>query len=387
MEQLKFLKTDDKGEGGFPIEALREMADKEKGAMAVLVKQGLEMERLAKIVGKIPTDMSIRSQCQAFLDKNKDAIKKIRNKENASLEPFELDLRAAATSPMLPSTVMPGGTAYINRFEIQPGINELLRPEPTFWDFIKKGQTNAETYIWLNKRPTDGAAGFIGPGVYKPAISFTVNTEQSNAKKVAVNEKMATELLEDIDGFQSWVENELRYQLMQKVNDILQGSGAGSSTEPEGLQHMSTAYDPLTGVSTTNPNFWDCIKACVTMLRVKRFRGQVVAFVNPVDLANGVMTKANVQGQLFIPPITGATIVEDLNIPLGYVQVFAVDYYKLLIYKSFRMAWGWENDDFTKNLVTVLAEMRIHQFNSQNYDGFAIYDSLVNIENGITAAP
>lgn len=389
-DQLQELLKGKDGKTDFPIEALRSMADEKTGVLHMITEQGIALQQLKTTIQAQPKDMSIRSQCQSFLDKNKETIDKIKNgggiSAARSLPEFEVNLNVrAAANPMLPTTVTPGGTAYVNRFEIQPGINELLRPEPTFWDFIKKGSTNSETYRWLNKTPTEGAAAFIAPGVYKPAISFGIEVEVSNAKKVAVSAKMATELLEDIDGFETYVTDELYYQLMQKVNDTLQGNGAGTTTIPEGLQHMSIAYDALTGVATTNPNFWDVIKAMVTMLRVTRFRGQIVAFVNPVDLANGVMTKAQNQGQLFIPPVTGAMIVEDLNIPLGYVQVVALDYYKLLIYKGFRMAWGWENDDFTKNLVTVIGEMRLHQFHSSNYDGFAIYDSIANVEAAITA--
>jgi hypothetical protein len=386
LAQLAFLKPSADGKTpGLDIEALRTMADEKNGVMVMLTNQGVELQKLKQTMDALPKDTSIRSQCQAFITKNADAIKKIRNQEKADLPPFEIDIRAAADSPMTPSTVMPGGKTYISRTEIAPDINELLRPEPTFWDFIKKGNTNAETYVWLNKKPTNGAAAFIGPGVFKPAISFSVEAENSNAKKIAVSEKMATELLEDIDGFVTWVETELRYQLMQKVNDTLM-SGVASSTVPAGIQTLSTVYDALTGVKTTTPTFWDAIKAAVTQLRVKRFRGQIVAFVNPVDLANGVLTKAVSQGQLFVPPVTGAVIVEDLNIPLGYVQVAAMDYYKILIYKAFRMAWGWENDDFTKNLVTVIGEMRFHQYHAEIYDGFAIYDTIQNIKDAITQA-
>ncbi len=383
-KQLTFLSKgkNEKGEeidSPFPIETLREMADPKSGAMAKLVEMGLKVQKLENDIQKAPKDISIRSQCEAFLKKNEAIIKA---KKYSELPEFEVRV---AASPMLPSTVMPGGTTYINRFEVQPGINELLRAEPTFWDTIRKGTTGSETYIWVNKRTTDGAAGFIGPGVYKPAVSFTVNTEISNAKKIAVNEKMATELFEDIDGFTSWVTTELYYQLMIAVNTALQGNTARTSTVPAGIQTLSVAYNPLTGVATTNPNFWDAIKAGVTQLRVTRFRGQIFAYVNPVDLANGVMTKANVQGQLFVPPVTGATIIEDLNMALGYVQFIAVDYYKILIYKAFRMEWGLEMDDLTKNLRTVIAEMRLHEFHSQNHDGFAIYDSLANIQAAITA--
>lgn len=366
------------------LESLRSLSDPNNGAMAILARQGLEIKRMqADMKEKMPEDMSVRGQCAAYLKKNADAIKSIKDGIQVPLPVFEI---RAASSPMTPATVMPGGTTYINRFEIQATPNEVLRAEPTFWDYIKKGSTNAETYIWINKKGQSGggAAGWIGPGVYKPAISFTVNTEISNAKKIAANEKMALELLQDIDGFTSWVETELRYAVMQKVNDTLMTATA-SSTVPAGIQTLSTTYNVLTGVSTTNPTFWDSIKAAVTQLRVLRFKGPIVAFVNPVDLANGVMTKAISQGQLFIPPATGASIVEDLNIPLGYIQVAAMDYFKILIYKPFSMSWGWENDDFTKNLITVIGEMRLHQFHSENYNGFAIYDTIANIESAITA--
>ena len=195
-------------------------------------------------------------------------------------------------------------------------------------------------------------------------------------------EQVATELLQDIDGFASWVEQELTYQLKAKLNTTLM-TGTASSTVPAGIQTISSAYT-LTTVKTTNPNNWDAIRACVAQLRSGNLEGVVTAFLNPVDYANMVLTKAVSQGQIFMPAETGATIVEDNNIPVGYVQVALLDYYKVLIYKDFSMAFGWENDDFTKNLVTVIAEMRIHQFFSENHTGAFIYDTLDNVKTAIT---
>lgn len=386
IAQMGDFLPDKEGKTGFPLEALRAMADEKTGVMKALTDQGLELQKLRTEVQSKVKDLSVRSQCEKFITDNKDAIAKLRSGIKVDLPEFELNLRAAATTPMLPSTVMPGGSTYLTRFEIDPTINQPLRPDPIFWDFIKKGSTNAETYVWVNKKPTDGAAGWIGPGQYKPAISFTIEAENSKAKKIAVNEKMATELLEDIDGFTSWVETELKYMLYNKVNEVLM-TGVESSTQPAGIQSLSIPYNAATGAATTNANIWDAIKSCVMQLRVSLFKGPIVTFINPVDLGNAVMTKAQNQGQLFIPPVTGSTIVEDVNMPLGYIQVAAMDYYKILIYKAFRMMWGWENDDFTHNLVTVIAEMRIHQFHSENYDGFAIYDTLENIIAAIDVAP
>ena len=77
-------------------------------------------------------------------------------------------------------------------------------------------------------------------------------------------------------------------------------------------------------------------------------------------------------------------VVEDNNIPVGYVQVALLDYYKVSVYKEFQLTWGWENDDFTKNLVTAVAEMRIHQWFSENHTGAFIYDTFDNIKTAIT---
>ena len=322
----------------------------------------------------------IRSSVKSWMKENEKAINNIKAGQKADLSPFELKLN----SPMTPSNTY-NSSSYLPIPEFQAGANEIIRVQPTFWDVLKKGRTSSAAYVWVNKKNPEGAAGFIGPGVAKPGISFEIATEISNAKKVAASEKFATELLEDIDGMASWIEQELVYQLKHKINTTLM-TGTSSSTVPAGIQTISDTYT-LTTVSTTNPNYWDAIRACVAQLRSGNLFGDVYAFVNPVDYANMVLTKAVSQGQIFMPAETGATILEDNNIPVGYVQVALLDYYKVLIYKDLSISYGWENDDFTKNLVTAVAEMRIHQFFSENHSGAFIYDTFANITTAITAAP
>ena len=369
------------------IDALRALADEKTGAMAAIAKQGIELQKMKQREDE-EIKMSIRSSCKKFLEDNKEVIRKIRSGSKSAISElpvFELNMRDVA-NPMLPSNVMPSGTDYITKTQVQPGIVDLLRPEPTFWDVVPKGTTNAENYVWVNKRPTEGSGAFISPGEYKPPISFTVRKESSHAKKVAVSAKMATELLEDIDGFASWVESEIRYQLDVETNDKLMNS-VGDTENPTGLQQLSTAYDPLTGVVTDNPNVWDAMIAVIAMLRLKLFKGRIVILINPVDYTNAVITKAVSQGQLFTPPPIGALIVQDTNIAKGHIQAVAISYYKLLVYKAFSLAWGHENDDFTKNLLTVIGERRLHQFVSENHAGLAVYDSIEDIKAAIAIPP
>lgn len=384
-EQLKrFDKLDDKD-----VEKLKEfLGEDEKGVRSILVKQGELITKLQQKVAHEEERLDIRSQVKEWQTKHKDTIAKIKDGQAVGLPAFEL---RAANSPMTPANTLSDTITINAAAAIRQGapVFDIRRIEPTFWDYIPKGRTNLETYPFVNKKvPADsGEAAFIGPGVAKPGISFTFEVEKSNAKKVAVSMKMATELLEDIDGMTSYVQAELAYQLKAKVNTTLM-TGVLSSTVPAGVQTFSLGFT-TSGLSTQNPNNWDAARAVIAQMRAAFINGPIVIFMNPIDIANMDMAKAISQGTYLginARPIPGGIIVEDNNIPVGYLQAIALDALKTLIYKDFVMTFGWENDDFTKNLVTVVAEMRLHSFHSDNDAAAFVYDDLADIKSQIAAA-
>ncbi len=396
--QLSFLtkSKDDKGkevDAPFPIEALRSMADEKTGVMAKLVDMGVKIQEMEAAAEKQVKSLDVRSQVAAWHEKNKTALDAIASGEKRDLPALELRVVA---SPMHVSTVNSGSSPYIGRVEIESGINDFLRYPNTFWDFIKKGRTGAPTYVWVNKSNPQGAAAFIGPGVAKPGISFELVAETSNAKKIADSAKAGTELLQDIDGMTSFIEDELRAQVMIKVNSTLM-TGVNSSTVPAGIQTLSQVFafyaDAAANIRTANPNYMDAIRAAVAALRSGKLTGEITVFVNSIDAANMDLSKAQDSGVYLLPPFTtangqmiaGARIVEDPNIPVGYFQAAFLKYYRVLIYKDFTVSWGWENDDFTKNLVTAVGEMRLHQFFNSIHTGAFLYDTFANVVAAIAA--
>lgn len=365
---------------GLSIDQLRTIADPDKGAMALIKSMGETVnDMVEQLKQRSPEDMSVRSQVAKWQEDNKEAIAKIKNGTTAELKPFTLDTRAAATMTVGNNL---GGSAYLPKPEFQTGLVDLLRAVPTFWDYIKKGRTKSKAFVWVNKKSPDGAAAFIGEGVAKPPVDFELATEISNAKKIAVSLKASTEILDDVDGMTSYVLEEVKFALYDKLNTTLM-TGTLSSTVPAGIQTISTQFTQ-TGLEVVNPNNYDVVRSGVAQLRAKKFKGVVTAFINSVDKANMDMAKAVSQGQ-YIMNATGAVIVEDDNVPVGYVQFAVLDYFKVLIYQDLTFNWGWENDDFTKNLVTVIAEMRIHSFYSENHAGAFIYDTFANIKTAIAA--
>lgn len=398
-DQLVFLTRgkNDKGElvdAPFPIETLRAMADEKTGVLKQLVEMGEKIQKMETEATRSVKAMDIRSQVEAWREKNKELIVRAGQRQKVDFPEMVLDLRA---STMHASTVNSGSSPYIGRVEVEAGINSILRFDNTFWDYIRKGRTGSPTYVWVNMVAGAGEAAFIGPGVAKPGVDFTMVAETSVAKKIADSAKAGTEILQDIDGMVDLIEGELKAKIYIKLNETLMANSVGSSTVPAGVRYyaqdvtgsaFATAFAEL---KTTDPNNYDAIRSAVAALRSGKLRGTITTFVNPVDIANMDMAKAISSGVYIMPPFTtsdgrkiaGSILVEDQNIAVGdFLSVF-LDYYVIKIYQDLVVMWGWENDDFTKNLVTAIGEMRLHQFVNSRNTGFAFYDSFEDVKDVI----
>jgi len=383
-EDQKEIEAKVKALEGIDAEGLKSLLNSDKGIMSIVQKMGAEITALKENGNAKPEDYSVRGQVAAWQNKHKEIITRIKAGQKLDIPEFELK---APVSPMTPANTL-NSSAYLPRPQFEAGVHDLRRVQPTFWDYLTKGRTSQASYVWVNKTNAQGSAAFIGPGVAKPPVSFELTTEISNAKKIAASEKIAIELLDDIEGMTSFVENELSYKVKARLNTTLM-TGTLSSTVPAGIQTVSVAYT-LSGVEAENPNNFDAIRAVVAQLRTGFFDGPITVFINPVDAANMDLTKST-DGVYLLPPfstsngmsVAGATIVEDNNVAVGFLQAAVLDLFKVLIYKDFRIAWGWENDDFTKNLVTVIGEVRLHSFHSDNDAWAFIYDSFEDVKAAI----
>jgi hypothetical protein len=380
-----FLKED--GSLAVDIQKLTDlMGEDDKGIRSILKKQG---EAIAEIQAKgdgIIKDMSVRSQVAAWMETNKKTIEAIRAGENQTLP--QMQIRAAITMTDAASL---GSSAYLPRPGVQPGVIDLVRTQPTFWDRLTKGRTNLNPYIWVNKTNKQGNAEFIGEGVLKPLASFELETESSVPKKVAERMKASTELLYDVDGMTSMIENELRFEVMVAANAAVL-TGVASSTNPKGVTQYASGYTLTTIDPVATPNNSDAIRAAIAQLQSLNFGANLTAFINPIDAANMDLAKGT-EGIYVLPPFTsadgrviaGVQVIVDNNIAVGYLLIGDMTKYKVLMYQDFFVQWGWENDDFSKNLVTVIGEMRFHQWVSANHAGAFIYDTFANIKTAIAA--
>lgn len=362
------------------ISALEEQEAIDQRSAKPVVKK---MENAAK---SEPTSM--RDVIQAWKEKNQDSIDAVRTKTEQRNIPA-LEFRAVAD--LTAAKLNAGASAFFPNPGLQPGVVDLVRTQPTFWSRIPKRRTNLNPLVWTYKTNKEGAANFIGEGVLKPQVSFELATEQSVPKKVAERMRVSTEMLNDVPGLESLIRNEMIYEIEMHANEAVLTATA-SATDPAGITTLASAFTLTTIEAGTAPTYADAIRAAIAQLQSLNFTSNITAFINPIDAANMDLAKSSDDGHYLLPPfvsqngmtIAGVPVFTDNSIPVGNLLIGDMSKYVIWMVEDLTVRFGLNGDDFSENMVTVIAEMRFHQTFATNHTGAFIYDAFADIVAAIT---
>jgi len=298
-----------------------------------------------------------------------------------------IQLKAASTM-----TVASNDTQFVPGVQVLPGLVELTRNRPFIESFANVSTTNRPRLVWTEKYNPQGQAAFIGEGTVKPLISFGWRIRESYAKKVADKIKVSTEALDDIDWMAAEIETELKYQVDIRVDiSLLTGVGDGTNTATD-LQGLVSAIGGfvLTAVNTKVPNNFDVGRASYAQIVSLNFT-PTHWFINPIDSANMDLVKDANGRPLAVEyrDPTGKIIklipVETNQISVGYFLMGDMTRFKIANYQPFSIYYGWVNDDFEKNLVTIIGERRLHAYVASNDFGAFVYAKFADVKTAITA--
>lgn len=377
-------------------ETLKAEVDSMRDEISALEEQELIDQRSAKpIVTKADPKkpahtepLSMRDQIQAWKEKNQETIDAVRTKTEQRNIPA-LEFRAVAD--LTAAKLNAGASAFFPNPGLQPGVVDLVRTQPTFWSRIPKRRTNLNPLVWTYKTNKEGAANFIGEGVLKPQVSFELATEQSVPKKVAERMRVSTEMLNDVPGLESLIRNEMIYEIEMHANEAVL-TATSSATDPAGITTLASAFTLTTIEAGTAPTYADAIRAAIAQLQSLNFTSNITAFINPIDAANMDLAKSSDDGHYLLPPfvsqngmtIAGVPVFTDNSIPVGNLLIGDMSKYVIWMVEDLTVRFGLNGDDFSENMVTVIAEMRFHQTFATNHTGAFIYDAFADIVAAIT---
>ncbi|SHH68957.1 phage major capsid protein, HK97 family [Chryseobacterium oranimense] len=299
-----------------------------------------------------------------------DAIAELKN-NRASSVPFEVK---APTTMVLGSYTGNALTTEIDRV-ISAAPNRM----PLFRNIVNVSTIRGNKVTWVNKEAQEGTAGMTAEGAKKSQISWTYTEESADVKKITAFVKVSKEALDDLDFLRSEINTDLREAIEIKLDEqISDGDGVGQNLK--GILQYAPSFT-VTGTSFAtavfNANRLDVLRTAVALVKKNRFNPNYIV-ISPMDAALMDLEKGT-DGHYILPPfvtadgqrIAGTLVIENEAIEEGSFLVGDFTKSNLRIREEININLGYENDDFTKNLVTILAEMRaVHYIKKHHIPAF-----------------
>jgi len=323
--------------------------NKALSAQGVAIKKLTEAEK-----AELPT-MNVRKS----LESNKEMLESMKNSRTSEGVTFK-----AVDTMLISSNVSGGNVPVEQRLE---GLNTIASRQIRLLDVVSRGTATSNVISWVYQANKEGGAGGTAEGALKNQIDFNLVVASENVKKRTAFIKISEEMIGDIDFMASEINNELMRELLKDVEaQVYEGNGTGANLN--GIKTVATAFAAGTFAGDIdNANEVDVLTVASNQIALAEQEMPSHIFMNPSDITALKMVKVSSTDKRYVERlamIAGALSLDGIPI-IGSTLVTAGEY----LIGAFPMATvydrgdvsievGRDSDDFTKNLVTVLAEWR-----------------------------
>lgn len=293
-----------------------------------------------------------------------------------------MEVKTAAT--MTTANISPVGTDSIpfTLAQYEVGLTRLVRRMPFILDLVNLGTTVKKFVQWAEQaNADDGLAAMTGEGQGKHQTDFDIVEKSAEVKKISAYIKVSTEMLDDVDFMQSEIQTELIELLRLKLDQqVLLGTGTG--VELNGIITQAQGFNPASPNfldSIFNANQYDVLRVAINQVQVNQFQPNFIV-MHPSDLTKMELEKSST-GEYVIYPfkdqvggvVKGVPIITNTGMTEGRFLVGDFTKSRVLIRKDVAINIGWDGNDFTNNLVTILGELRAVHYIKTNYQPAFVY--------------
>lgn len=244
-----------------------------------------------------------------------------------------------------------------------PGVLEIPQRQLTIRALLAQGNMDGNTIEWIREHSRTNSAAPVAEGAAKPQSDFRLELVNTSAKVIAHTMKVSRQALSDVSALRSMIDNRLSYGLdLVEENQILNGDGTGQNLA--GIIPQATAFvTPLVGADTQSI---DKIRLMMLQASLALLPADGIV-MNPADWAWIELLKDS-QGRYIIGNPQGGIGATLWGLPVVPSMAMTIDKVLVGAFKTGAQIFdrwettietGYENDDFTKNLVTILAEKRL----------------------------
>lgn len=325
-----------------------------------------------------------------FVEKNIEEYNK--NPENKQYGSSTVIKVAALMTTANVTPNVAGGFSPLFGNYIDTEIGHVPKPENIILPLVTvKTQPGTES-IWTSDRINeDGDAAFIAEGALKPLADADWTSTKHDIKEVAVRWKFTKRLMMHAPAIVQDFQEHARELVDQKIDDQLL-DGDGLTVNLSGLETEASAFIVPAGLAGyyVAPNIYDVIMAMATRIRLSNFKGQITAILNTVWMAKMAGIK-DAEERYIIAPFVSAdgTKVGQVNVKfsnkigddailIGDLKKFNVVFAENIIYDE-----GYENDDFSKNLVSRKLEAFLGTYIKASDAGAILFGDISDIQDDL----
>ncbi|WP_313332196.1 phage major capsid protein [Comamonas sp.] len=334
---------------------------------ALLLKQGelqANLQSTQQLLAKLEAngaggDVQHQSLGQQFV--NNDDVKAFLSKTTPRGR-ADLTVKAAITSLTTDADGSAGDLVQTTRLA---GVQALPQRRMTVRDLLTPGNMDGNALEYVKETGFTNNAGMVAEGAKKPESSIKFDLVSTTAKVIAHYMKASRQILSDASQLASLIDGRLRYGLaFKEEQQLLNGDGTGQNLL--GIIPQATPFAAPFDPADTETNI-DNIRLAFLQAELAEFPSTGVV-MNPIDWARIELLKDTTGRYIIGNPqgVLGATL---WNRPVVTTQAIPVDKFLAGAFKlgaqvfdrwQARVEVATENeDDFVKNMVTVLAEERL----------------------------
>jgi len=325
-----------------------------------------------------------------FVEKNiEEYTKNPENKQYGSSTVIKV--AALMTTANVTPNVAGGFSPLFGNY-IDTEIGHVPKPENIILPLVTvKTQPGTES-IWTSDRINeDGDAAFIAEGALKPLADADWTSTKHDIKEVAVRWKFTKRLMMHAPAIIQDFQEHARELVDQKIDDQLL-DGDGITVNLSGLETLASAFIVPAGLAGyyVAPNIYDVIMAMATRIRLSNFKGQITTVLNTVWKAKMAGIKDAEERYIVAPFVSpDGTKVGSVNVKFsnkigdgailtGDLKKFNVVFAENIMYDE-----GYENEDFSKNLVSRKLEAFLGTYIKASNAGAILFGDISDIQDDL----
>ncbi len=336
-----------------------------------LVKQGEEISKLKLVHSQRPERKSFGAKLSDAVtgEANKAKLENIASKKSTW---EEISVKAAVT---VDTADYNSGTGQALNF-LDPIVGIIPKRDPFITQLINVGRISSNKVVYIDQvtqYPTSPNTAYqVAEGAQKIQRSFLYQETVLATKKIAPFTKVSQEMLADLSFVESQIRNDLAREVALALDyQVLLGGGTGD--DMKGINAFATAFAASNVIN--NANHIDVLLAAVAQVKLAYFQPTAI-IMNPADVFY-LMTNKTSYGEytypMFMgmngttPSIGGIPIVANTGMTAGSFLVGDFSKSNLLVREDVNIKVGYDGNDFTYNLVTMLAELRAVHYVKANH--------------------